>query len=446
MPRFYISSPSGDGDTLAYRLYTEDEDVTLRIQDAWCRPNLEGIVSHTQSPPRKGDIVIFGTSKAGDDARQLQRQGFAVIGGSPLCDKLEMDRAFFSRVCEELRIAIPPTERFTDYDAARKFLRKSRLPRYVFKPSGDQDAACTYVAKDIDDMLLMFTNLEKKLSNTDFLLQEFVDGVELSVEGWFDGKDWVAGAWNATMETKKLMAGDIGPATGCASSIVYVYDEEPAWATKLHRKFTALLKSGHYVGPFDLNTIQTQDQMYVLEATPRFGYDAIQNFVELWAEPFGVVMEQLAAGALTYLDTDTTQLSASVRLSIPPYPSADKDHRAPGDVPILIEESDRQHCWLSGVRQDDDQWFSAPTDGVIGALVQTGGSIDKTVYTLLETASRLNIPNLQYRNDVGAGHMVKWEQLDVFGFDLPPLVEALLTKKPSVLPRAPFAHQAWRAI
>lgn len=447
MSRFYVYSQSGDGDCLAYRLHTEDEDVVLRIEEPWCRANLEGIVQHTQADPRQGDIVIFGTSKAGQFARQLRREGFTPIGASPLADRMEMDRWFFTELCHELRVPTPQTDRFTDYGAARVFLKRNAKTRYVFKPSGDQEAATTFVASDAEEMVAMLDNLAKQTKGkVDFLLQEFVEGQEISLEGWFNGTDWVEGAWNATRETKKLMAGDIGPATGCSTSIVYPYDDEPSWARKLHRRFTERLRADHYVGPFDLNTIQTEDGMFVLETCCRFGYDAIQNYAELFAEPFGVVMEQLAMGSLDYLDVDTHSLSASMRLAIPPYPSSSKEHRAPDDVPVLIDRGDLEHLWASGIREEDGDMYSAPTDGVVGALVVVGTDVNKVNHQLCEIAGRCKVPNLMYRNDVGSGHMVMWEQLAAWDFPLPPLIETLLEKKPAVLPRAPFAHHAWRAV
>jgi phosphoribosylamine-glycine ligase len=444
MPRFFVWSLNGDGDCVAYRLHhCEGEDVVLRIDEPWSRSNLEGIVPHTQAQPRTGDVVIFGTSKMGQEAAALQKKGFGVIGAAPYCDDVEMDRWFFIQECKRLGIKTPETVRFTSYDKARTFVEQ-RGERWVFKPSGDQESACTFVATDAEELLAAFDHLEKKIPQADFLLQHFEEGIEISLEGWFNGHDWIDGSWNATKETKKLMAGDIGPATGCSSNCVYPYDGTPGWAKKLHYKFTPMLRRDKYKGPFDLNMIVTKDAMYALEATPRFGLEGIQNFISLWHNSAAETFEQLAAGSLTSLDVDVHSVAAALRLSVGPYPFGGKDHRAADDIPVLIEDGDQDILWMSGIRAEEDgEYYISPTDGCVGALVIVATTVEKAAQKLVECAKRIHIPDLMYRNDVGTGHMKMWEELAKLGFDLPLAVEAALQRKPTLEKGSPFKKMTW---
>lgn len=429
MPRFYVRSQTGDGDCLAYRLAAEGYDVVLSIEESWCRKNLEGLVKQTQITPHSEDIVLFGTSKSGKEAAALQREGIRVVGGAPIADLLEMQRWQFCQMCTRLGIAIPETERFTDYERARRFLTKDG-GRFVMKPSGDAEASCTYVSHDAEDMIRSLHHFETKIPKADFLLQRFQAGTEISLEGWFNGDEWIEGAWNSTMEVKKLMPGDLGPATGCAWSVVYPYAKEPSWAKQLHRRFTEMLHKGRYRGPFDLNCMVTHDEIYVLECTPRFGYDAIQNYADLWKTSFGETMIALASGELGELDVETAMLAVSVRLAIPPYPSSSKEHRAPGDVPVSIDEGDWQPLWPSGIRYDEDAggYFTAPTDGVIGCLTATDAGLLRAVDTVQATAKRLTIPDLMWRNDIGEGNAEHWQQLATWDFPVPPSAERLVTR------------------
>jgi phosphoribosylamine---glycine ligase len=438
MPRFFVWSPDGDGDCLAARLQREGYPVVLRIDEPWCRGNLEGLVPHTQRDPRDDEIVVFGSSKLGVEGDRARQAGRAVVGSASVADRLEMDRGALMRLCERLDIAIPETHRFQDFAAARQLLDQDG-GRWVFKPCGNEDASCTYVAKETDDLRLMLDHFARKMSSADFLLQRVVDGQEVSVEGWFDGSDWVDGAWNATLETKRFLPGDIGPATGCSTSTVWAYATEPSWAEALHRRFTETLRRGGYVGPFDLNLIVTPSQMYVLEATPRFGYDAVQNYAELWEHPLGDVLERLARGMLGALEVDTGMVAASVRLSVPPYPSSGKEHRATGDVPVLLDDADWQRLWPSGVRADDGQLYTAATDGVLGALVATGTTLERAVKTLRDAAGRIHVPDLQWRQDVGDGDGTDWQRLTRWGFPVPPAARALVKDAP------PHAAQKQRA-
>ncbi len=179
MPRFYLLTPSGDGDCLAHRLHREGEEVVLCNYEKWSSVNLEGIVEHTTARPKSSDIVIFGSSKLGDEAYALQQKGIPVIGSSPYCDEIEMDRWFFIQECKRLGIKTPETIRFNSYDKARSFVQQ-RGERWVFKPCGDQESACTFVAADAEELLMALDHLEAEIPKADFLLQHFEEGVEIS--------------------------------------------------------------------------------------------------------------------------------------------------------------------------------------------------------------------------------------------------------------------------
>ena len=431
MPRFYVVSPNYDGDCLAAKLQDEGHDVVLKIVDPLYRANLEGMVPHTQSDPRSDDIVIVGSTGLGNEALAWKHAGLAVLGGAPIADRLEHKRWDFMQLCGRLGVATPDTKRFTRYAAAREFLEEDG-GRFVFKPSGEQDCADTYVAQGVEDMLAMLTVFERTIPQADFLLQRFADGIEVSLEGWFNGEEWVEGAYNATMEVKKFLPGNCGVATGCAWSTVWAYDGEPSWAVDLHHPFTEVLRKGQYCGAFDLNTVCTKDAIYVLEATPRFGLDAIQNYVALWDMSLGDTLASLALGELEAFRVETNLMAASLRLSIPPYPFATETHHADKHVPIFIEDGDWARVWPSGIRyaRDEDRYYASPTDGNLGCLVAHGASLDRAVPKLLDCAKRLQIPNLAYRNDVGDGNGTKWQQLAKWGFPLPPVARRMLKQAP----------------
>ena len=145
------------------------------------------------------------------------------------------------------------------------------------------------------------------------------------------------------------------------------------------------------------------------------------------------VMRQLAEGELETLKVETDLLAAALRLSVPPYPNASEKWRAPGEIPVHIDEADLRRLWPSGIRRDPDdgELYTAPTDGVIGCLVAHGTTLERAVPKLLEAARRIRIPQLQYRTDIGAGHGDKWAQLAKWNFPLPPTARKLLKQAPA---------------
>src|SRR5208283_4900836 len=75
-------------------------------------------------------------------------------------------------------------------------------------------------------------------------------------------------------ERKQLMDGNLGPSGGCTGNIVWACDGECPICKGGIRKLEGFLRVSNYKGMIDLNAIISEDKLYGLEFTPRFGYDA----------------------------------------------------------------------------------------------------------------------------------------------------------------------------
>ena len=399
--RFYIYSIEGDGSALAWRLLAEGYQVVWYCEDSFMRQNLKGIVEHVVSKPRMSDVVVFDSVGAGIYADTLRNAGDAVIGANPLADRLELDRAYAMELATELEILVPPSHSFTSISEGIEFVSWSKTKRWVFKPSGNEDCSFTYCAKDETDMISMLLHFQAMLGEQcDYILQEFIEGQCISTEGWFDGEDWIAGAWNSTIEAKELLSGSIGPKTGCSWCVVRAYDEVPLLARELHLKLTDTLREACYIGPWDCNAIVTDDShIYLLEHTPRFGYDAIEAYSSLLQMPLGEALIKLAEQDTALWPVDTSSYAAALRLSVPPYPFGNKDHPAESGLPIRFQIEDEGHLWFTGVELRKRKLVSAPSDGMIGVVVAAGFD---ACHTVKEIARRIAIPNLMWRDDCQA--------------------------------------------
>ena len=149
-----------------------------------------------------------------------------VIGDSEIADELEDNRLFGIEIMEKCGIEVPPYEVFSDIDAAKKHIRKTKK-KYVFKPNGgqEQETASTYVSTSPEDMLDYIDRLGEMSKGAEFLLQEVVDGTEVSTEAYFDGEDFHL--INGTLEEKKFMDNRRGPNTGCSGNLVWCYRKPP---------------------------------------------------------------------------------------------------------------------------------------------------------------------------------------------------------------------------
>ena len=270
---------------------------------------------------KKYDLVLFDLTGRPKIAEEVISLGIPCIGDGDLNTQLEDDRLFGIEVMEECDINVPFYEQFNDIGAAKKFIKKTNK-QYVFKPSGgqEQDTATTYVSKSSEDMLKYLDKLGSISKGVEFILQEVVQGTEISTEAWFNGHDFFF--INGTLEEKKFMEGNKGPNTGCAGNLVWIYDQinPPAIFKEGLRKLKDFLQQYNYRGMVDLNTIVSDNKIYGLEWTPRFGYDASATIFSCLDNCLGDFMGAIASGAEPELNYNNSY-AAAIRLSIPPYPT-----------------------------------------------------------------------------------------------------------------------------
>lgn len=399
--KILVASMQGDGAWFAALLRHEGHDADWVVGVDKYAGTLEGIVPaplESIGHPADWDLILFDQNGAGKSADDV-RQHTPVLGSSELADQLEFDRRFGLEFMESSGIAVPPWKPFESTDAAISWLRETKK-RTVFKPVGAADTSTTYVSKNSEDMERYLGILASRIRMKEFVLQEFVHGTEVSTEGWFNGTDWFA--QNHTLETKKLLAGDLGPATGCSGNVVWMPNRPTALFERGLQKATERLRGLGYRGPVDLNAIVTDSEVYGLEWTPRFGYDATPCFTRLLGMPFGEFCYKIALGETPTLPAAKAPFCASFRLHVPPYP-AKSDPKKYGGVPVKGIDVDHIDEWyLSDVRikPGTDEMETLGTDGFIGAYMATADTIHDAFAACRKVIEGIMIPDLGFRNDV----------------------------------------------
>jgi len=242
----------------------------------------------------------------------------------------------------------------------------------------------------------------------DYLLQEKVEGVEISTEAWWDGKKW--GLFNHTIEDKTLMDHELGPRIGSAANVVWL-KQKPGLMTEYFKDLTPYVKRAGYIGPVDVNVIVSEKnhKPYFLEWTPRMGYDAVYCLAEI-----------VGIAALLSQDSKSKArdtFGASVRVSIPPYPYDDSG---------LLRNAKGIRCgddpgamWFEDVQMNGNGLECSGADGIIGVVAQAGGTIDEAVSKVYEQAGNIKIGTYrQYRSDLGERAKEAREKLSSWGLEV----------------------------
>lgn len=399
---FKLISKEGDFLPMLLRISEEGEDVRFYIEKEGAKEMYDGILPSADGPYDLNisgdDIVLFDMVGAGSEAEALKRKGYHVIGGGELNDSLELDRAFGQKTMADAGIPVPKTSTFRDFPSAVAHITGSGK-RFVFKPHGNLETNLTYVSTSEKNLLGMLPFFEGALpEHHPFDLQEYVEGIEMSTEGWFNGTQFIL-PLNSTMEEKALFPGNVGPFTGCMGNVVWFWPEDFSHLLyeTLFQRLEPVLADAGYLGPLDINCIWTDAGPFGLEFTARFGYDAIQAMSRLIEGGFGDFLRELEGLPLMPV-REFEQYSVAVRVSIPPYPHEGKPH----EVPILgLSSKDMASVYLSDVQYVGNDLRCAGYDGYILCVAENSESLSRAQQKVYSIIEKLEIPEKQYRIDIG---------------------------------------------
>lgn len=405
MAKLVLCSKDAYGAWFILRFLEEGHSVDYYLKDQKKACILGGIIPESRDIPpdfSKYDLAIFDVTGMPRLAEQAMRE-CPTIGDGNFQSEIEDNRLLGIEVMEQCGIGVPPYEHFHDINAAKSYVRKTNK-RYVFKPftaagGKEQDTATTYVSRSADDLIEYLDKLSSLSSGVEFILQEVVQGTEISTEAYFNGEEFFL--VNGTLEEKKFMTDGKGPNTGCSGNLVWIYDQmNPPWVFREGLgKMKDFLKQYKFRGMIDLNTIVSATNLYGLEWTPRFGYDATATLFSLITSNLGDFLGAVASGVRPEY-SHKSGFAAGVRLSIPPYPSEIKG-KHPEDVPVKgIEEEDLLSCYLFDVCVNEGRLVTTGINGLIAVPLATGDSIDEAFGRVYGKIDKISIPDMQYRTDI----------------------------------------------
>ena len=398
MSKFRLISKHGDALALLGRLADEGNGVSFWIKDKKAKPSYKGIlpqVDNWNGNLTKDTIVLFDMVGLGSIADNLKKNGFKVFGGGKLNDSLELNREFGMKIAKSSGLKVPKWERFDSFNKAQKFVKNGR---WVFKPQNNQSPAFTYVSSDAEDMVEMLSYFEDIWTGkVDFIIQEKIDGVEVSIECFYkDGKP-ISNTLNTTLECKRFLEGDRGSNTGCMGSVVRFWKKPNPKLYKLTlQKVEPFLRRFKYSGPLDCNCIISEnDRMpYFLEWTARFGYNAIHALCEGLNQDVGSFIGGILNGG--NLSKPSYDWLAAVRVSIPPYPQdGDKSANKP-----IRGIDDMEHTWLLDAKYEKGRLLTAGVDGVVAEVTGRNETLSGLASGIYGIIDKMKIPDKQYRADI----------------------------------------------
>ena len=391
------------------KVYVENADYhdvyvgMLNFTQDW-RDELEWICDAGQD-----GIILFESATKGDIQDALRQEGFQVIGGSAFGDMLESNREYGQQIMLEMGMSIAKSYHFTDYERAITFIRASKK-RYVYKSNGaNSERTRNYVGKAEDgaDLIAILSHYKnqqvEQVAIIDFVLMEYISGIEIGVGAYFNGEQFLQPAC-LDWEHKHFFNGDLGELTGEMGTIVTYRGAEIIFKRSL-LQLEAKLKQSGYCGYINLNMIANAEGLWPLEFTSRFGYPGYSICAALQQDSWGKLFQNLIQKSCINIAT-SPGFAAGVVLNVPPYPYQYGYEVLSKGLPILFDLSlakiDQQNLYFNEVATINNQLVTSGMTGNIATAVGSGSTIAAARQQAYQLANKVILPNLRYRQDIGA--------------------------------------------
>lgn len=418
-----LHSEAGDTLGLALRLQDEGHAVGMYIHEPESQMVGTGLVYHVTDFLKAcdaADLVLFDYVGAQSLADKLRDDGCAVFGAGKFQDVLELDRIRGIRLMQAAGLRVPETEFFEDasFERAMDFVRKDG-GRWVFKASGNIGADKSFPSDDAEQMLDYLEHLDDTIQVEEarrpkFILQRFVEGVEVSTERIYSEGRPIHAFDNSTFETKKFLAGDLGQAVGCSGNVVCPHADRRLLAETVDH-LDKLAAIHGVTSCLDLNAIVAKDDghAYVLEATGRVGIYAIHAFCALWGMPLGETFYDLATGREPEV-TYRAAWGAAIPVSMAPYPAKMEHERG---TPVVDEILDDPQIWPLDVMVDEqDRVVVAGVDGVIYVVTGVGDTISESLGQCYRWLEGARMPDRGWRVDLIETLEKRYRKLQQLGY------------------------------
>jgi len=380
-------------------LLAEGHDVRVHANDPSYAGAFTGIIDPVPDwraelnwVGREG-IVLFEKVGLGITQDALRAEGYRVVGGSALGDRLEYDRNFGQAVLREAGLPLARVQGFDGPADAADWLRIHPGP-YVLKH--DNNARATFVG-DHPAGLDVLHQLARTPPGR-VLLMEKLEGVEVGVGAYFDGRHFLQPAC-IDFEHKRFFPGEMGEMTGEMGTLLSYEGAHALFVAALVPLEARLAAAGH-VGYVNVNLIANEAGLWPLEFTCRFGNPGYAVLAPLQQDGWGDLLARMAGGGDTF--RTLPGWCVGICLTIPSFPAETPGADPADDPPVFfLTPPDPAHTHYADMRADGAQLLARRRTGYIMCVTGVASDVAGAQAEALARAQNVVIPGLRYRNDIG---------------------------------------------
>ncbi|WP_370175788.1 phosphoribosylamine--glycine ligase [Leeuwenhoekiella palythoae] len=361
-----------------------DEQITMVVvgpED----PLVQGVYDFFQNDKELSEIAVIGPSKRG-----------ALLEGSK-------ERAKEFMAMYDIPTAAYESFKAESLEAGKAFLEKLNAP-YVLKADGLAAGKGVVILNDLDEakaeLTDMLTNKKFGAASETVVIEEFLDGIELSVFVLTDGKNYIT--LPTAKDYKRIGEGDKGLNTGGMGAISPVPFADDAFMEKIENRIIKPtvdgLKAEHidYKGFIFIGLIKVGDEPKVIEYNVRMGDPETEVVLPRIKNDLVEVFEKVAAQKLDEVTLDLDARAATtVMLVSGGYPEAYEK----GKVITGTEEVEGALVFHAGTTLKDGEVVTA--GGRVMAVTSLDADFRAALKNSYKNIEKIKFDKMNYRTDIG---------------------------------------------
>ncbi|EDP4268966.1 phosphoribosylamine--glycine ligase [Campylobacter jejuni] len=374
---------------------TESLGTNLNLKDP--------VVLATYVKEKGFDLCIVGSENflAEGVVDIFKQQGLAIFGPSKAAAMLETSKSFMKSFLKKYRIKTAKFLNTNDIEKAKNFIY-SLTPPIVVKADGLCAGKGVIIAKTHEEAI---EETAKMLSGESFgdagklvVIEEFLDGYELSIFAVCDGNDFVL--LPAAQDHKKLLDNDQGPNTGGMGAYAPSSLANESLLRKVQKDIilptlAGMKKEGaEFCGVLFIGAMIVGNKPYVLEFNVRFGDPECEVLMPLIEDP----LELILAATQRRLRHSKIKIKKEFAVGVVcasenyPYKSSPKSEITVNNIP------ENSHISYAGVSLEDGKLMA--DGGRVLVCVGTGKSIEEAQKNAYKLCDNVNFKGKQYRKDI----------------------------------------------
>lgn len=338
---------------------------------------------------------------------RLEAEGFRTFGPRANAAILEGSKAFSKGLMKKYGIPTAAYETFTDEDRAVEYIKAQNSYPAVIKADGLALGKGVIIAKDFEEAKAavhsMLVDGKFGKSGSEIVVEEFMDGTEVTVLAFTDGKS--VKPMVSSMDHKRAYDNDEGLNTGGMGTIAPnpLYTPEIA-AECMEKIFLPTIKAMSAEGrPFKgclyFGLMLTKNGAKVVEYNCRFGDPETQVVLPLLETDLVDIMEAVSEERLGELDIKWSDKScACVVMTSGGYP---EKYETGKPISGLDEkgQTDGAYIYHAGTKLADGQYLTA--GGRVLGVTATGSGLKDALDKAYRAVEGISFEKAHYRRDIG---------------------------------------------